>query len=284
MTTAGRRRGLLALSLVWLALVAAYLGWGAIESRGLYRWLVERQLERFGAYYPGWTLVIPALVLALPALLYLRRREAEWVERLPGRAGEARRGARVAKVTAALGLVAGLVGAGAYLLAQRVPDGSEPAVPVEIAALGREGIPSSRVVVRGVPDDDASTLVSESGRTIDENHRYVAFRPAQGGKDEPVRLFIARRIGRSSELGTAQYFMPDQEGYLVENGLPLPALRDLRSRGIAVATPHFVLQPGGNTRRDPYYVTAGLGGITCLACLTVALIGGLQARARGRAA
>ncbi len=280
----GRSKALTALSGGWIVVVAAYLGWGAIQERGLYRWLVEQQLDRFGAYYPGWTFILPALLLALPALLHLRRREAAWAERLPGPAGEAQRGARVAKVTAAIGLAAAMVGVGAYLLSQQVPDGSEAAVPVEIATLGEGAVPGTKVTVRGVPDDAASTVVSETGRTIDENVGYVAFRPETGAKAEPARLFIARRIGGSAELGTSQYFMPDQEGYLVENGLPLPALRDLQSRGIAVATPHFVLRPGDGTRRDPYYVTAGVSGLICIACLIVALIGGLQARAKRRTA
>ncbi len=278
----GRNKALTALSLAWLVLVAAYLGWGAIENRGLYRWLVDLQLDRFGVYYPGWTFILPTLLLGLPALGHLRRREAAWVERLPGPAGEAQRGARVARITAAIGLLAGLVGVAAYLLSQRVPDGSEAATPIEIADLSRGSAPSTKVAIRGVPDEGASTLVSETGRTIDENDRYVAFRPEQGGKDEPVRLFIARRIGSSANLGTAQFFAAEQSGYLVENGLPVPALRDLQSRGIAIATPYFVLQPGDNSRRDPYYVTAAVSGMICIACLVVALIGGIQARAKAR--
>jgi hypothetical protein len=270
------------LSLAWIALVALYLGWGAIQERGLYRWLAELQLDRFGAYYPGWTFILPVLVLALPALLLLRRREGEWVEQLPGPAGEAQRGARVARIVAAIGLVAALVGAGSYLMAQRLPDGSEPATPVEIATLGQGVTPTTRVSVRGTPDEAASTLASEIGRNVDENDLYVAFRPESGGKDAPVRLFVARRIGSSNQRGTAQYFMAEQSGYLVENGLPLPALRYLQSRGIAIATPHFVLRPGDTTRRDPYYVVAALSGLIAIACLMVALIGGLQARAQSR--
>lgn len=281
-----RSKALLALSVIWIAIVAAYMGWGAFENRGLYRWLVELQIAQFGGYYPRWTGILPALLLALPAIGYLRRYSDARAAAAPrGPAAEAQRGARVAKVTATIGVLAGIVGVAAYVLAQGVPDGSEAAVPIEIAELGQGAVPANKVVVRGTVDNDASGGVSESGRFTDENSFYVGFRPESGaGKSDPIRLFIARRVGSSANAATMQGFLPKQTGYLVENGLPALVLQDLQSRGIAVATPHYVLQPGDGTRRDPYYVAAGLGGAVFVICLLVALIGGLQARARARAA
>jgi len=280
-----RSKALLALSVIWIAIAAAYMGWGAFENRGLYRWLVELQVAQFGGYYPRWTGILPALLLALPAIGYLRLySDAQAAAAPQGPAAEAQRGARVAKITATIGVLAGIVGVAAYVLAQSVPDGSEAAVPVAIAELGQGAVPSTKVSVRGTVDDDASGGVSESGGFADESNFYVGCRPESGGgKGDPVRLFIARRVGGSVDAATTQAFMPEQTGYLVENGLPALVLQDLQSRGVAVATPHYVLQPGDRTRRDPYYVAAGLGGAVFVICLLVALIGGLQARARARA-
>lgn len=281
-----RSKALLALSVIWLVLVCGYMAWGAFEHRGLYRWLAELQIVRFGGYYPRWTGILPALLLALPAIGYLRRYGEAAQAVLPqGPVAEARRGGRVARNMAIAGLLFGLIGIGVHLMARGIPDGTEAATPIDIATLGDGPVPSTRVSVRGAIDDDAATGVSETGRFTDENIFYVGFRPESGGaKSEPLRLFVARRAGNSRDAATRQVFMPDQIGYLVENGLPALALDDLRSRGIAVASPHYVLQTREGMRREPYYVVAVLGGLMFAICLLVALIGGVQARARMRSA
>ena len=66
-------KGLVLLAWLWVGLVAAYLAWGAATYSGLYRWLAELQLAQSGAYYQGWTAMVPGFVLATPALLYIKR-------------------------------------------------------------------------------------------------------------------------------------------------------------------------------------------------------------------
>jgi hypothetical protein len=278
-------RGLLmVLSGVWIALVSGYMIWCAASDAGLYRWLADLQVAQGGGYYPKWTAILPALLLCSPALWYLRRQaDVAQASQPAGPAAEGARMGRTARNMGIAGVVAGLIGVGAYGYAQSVPDGSEEAIPFNVSVLGTGApVPSHKIRVTGAVDPDATTGVTESGGSTDSSTMYAGFRPddAGGAKDAPLRLFVERRMGGAGDAATLQGFLPDQEGYLVENGLPALALRDLEARRIPIATPHYVLHPGDSTRRDPYYVAAALGGLLCAVCLIVALIGARQARSR----
>lgn len=285
--TEGTHKGLLiALSALWIALVSGYMAWGAINHSGLYRWLADLQVAQTGGYYPRWTGIIPALLLCAPALWFLRRLADQAAAAQPaGPAAEAQRIGRTARITASAGIVAGIIGVGAFVMAQSVPDGSEPALDFNLAVLGTGApVPAHKVRIRGDVDPEATTGVTETGGANDRSTLYAGFRADNGAKDAPLRLFIERNVAGGAEAVTAQAFLPDQDGYLVENGLPALALSDLQERGIAVASPHYVLRSGGDGPRTPYYVAAALGGLVCLVCLIVAVIGAVQARGRARQA
>ena len=280
-----RAKLLVGLCWAWVALVAAYMVWGGINHAGLYGWLADLQLERSGSYRQDLTGLIPGFVLAAPALWYIRlRSQIALALEEPGPAAEARRIGRVARNAAIIGIVCALVAGGAYWLSQREPDGSEDPTPIEFAALAGGDVPRTKVSVRGAVDPDVTTGVEESSRYVDRATLYVGFRPEEGAKDEPLRLFVERYFGDVADARTAQGFMPEQTGYLIENGLPAPALRDLEQRGIRLATPHYVLRTRSEGRRENYYIVAALAGLGAIACLIAALFGSLQARSRRRRA
>ena len=102
--------------------------------------------------------------------------------------------------------------------------------------------------------------------------------PTARPRGGPIRLFIERDFGDSAVAATGQFFLPEQTGYLVEDGLPALALHDLEARGIQVARPNYVLHDQRMSRREIYYVVAGLGGFFGL--LFLAMAGGLAFRAR----
>lgn len=280
-----RGRLLVGLCWAWVALVAAYMVWGAINHAGLYGWLADLQLEQNGSYRQDLTGLIPGFLLAAPALWYVRlRSQIALALEEPGPASEARRMARIARNVAVIGVLCAAVAGGAYWLSQQQPDGSEEPTPIEFAALAGGEIPRTRVSIRGAVDPDVTTGVEESSRYVDRATLYVGFRPEQGAKDEPVRLFVERYFGDVRDARTAQGFMTEQTGYLIENGLPAPALRDLEQRGIRSATPHYVLRTRSEGRRENYYIVAALAALGAVACLLVALVGALQAWSRRRRA
>lgn len=273
----------LILSILWVTLVAGYWFWAAISFSGLYSWLAEWQTAQFGGYYERATAILPALLMAAPALVYLRRRaevaQAEAAAQLGPEVAEARRLRRSVRGTAAFGLVAILVGAGAYLLSLNVPDGSGPAVPFDAATLGSGPVPQDRVTIRGEVGSEASLALVETRGITTHNAVYAGFRPeGESAKDAPIRLFIERSTG-SSEPTIGQGFLPDQTGFLVENGLPYPALREFEARGIRLASPYYVLRTSAGARRDNYYVVAAVAGFLGFVCLLVAAMMAFQGRA-----
>jgi hypothetical protein len=277
-------RALLVLSWIWLALVAAYSIWGVVGYAGLFRWLAELQIGRFGGYSEKATAVLPGMLLAAPALWFIHRQSALASAAAPqGRLADIARIRRNGRIFGIVGGLAAAIGAAAFLFAQRLPDGSEDATPFDIATLATTPIPSGRIAVRGEADTEASASVVESGRIISYRTFYAGFRPEGGSaKGAPLRLFIERSAGSGADPPTNQYFLPEQTGYLVENGLPGAALHDLRSRGIRIASPHYLLRPSSDAWREPYYVVAGLGAVFGSLFLLVGLAVELQMRMRAR--
>jgi hypothetical protein len=139
-------RTLLVLSWLWLAIVTAYSIWGAVTYSGLYRLVAELQIDQWGGYSDKWTAILPGMLLASPAFWYLRRQAAiaAAAAPAPGPDGEVRRVRRMAQVLGAIGLVSALVGIGAFLISQQLPDRAEPAVPFDAATLGTAPAPTGR--------------------------------------------------------------------------------------------------------------------------------------------
>jgi hypothetical protein len=277
---AEHRRTWLILSWLWLAIVIGYSVWGAVTFSGLYRLVAELQIDRFGGYSEKWTAILPGMLLAAPALWYLRRQSAiaAAAVRDAGPTGEARQARRTGLVLGGIGLVSALVGVGAFLISQGLPDGSERAVPFDAATLGSAPAPAGRVLIHGTADPAVTTGTTETGRINTSAVLYAGFRPDGAAKGGPIRLFIERDFGDSAVAATGQFFLPEQTGYLVEDGLPALALHDLEARGIQVARPNYVLHDQRMSRREIYYVVAGLGGFFGL--LFLAMAGGLAFRAR----
>lgn len=276
---ASTQRLLLILSWLWLLAVGGYMIWSTLEFEGVYRWLAEWQMEQFGYYSRKATAALPFLILGMPALAYigwLARRRARSAAN--SQADQARLIGRSARIMLVIGIVGLLVGGTAFWLSQGLPDGSETAVRYDMAQLGAGPVPQTKVRIEGRLDPDASTSVARGG-VEDSVTYYAAFRAEGDAKTAPVRLFIERST-RPEDLTTIQGFMPEQTGYLVENGVPERALADLRQRDIAVASPHYLMRTRAEAFRDPYYITAALSGFIGLACLIAGLAGLLQARRR----
>lgn len=276
----GRHKAYIALSLLWITAIGGYMIWGAFAYAGLYRWLAEWQLAQWGGYYQKWTAALPTLLLGLPAIVYLgRRSRLRQAAEANDKAAQARTIGRTARWTMLIGAVLLLAGGGAFVVSQTLPDGSERPEPVEPAQLAVGQAPTTKVRIRGTDDPAARLRVVRRGP--DERIVfYAGFRLDGEDKSGPLRLFVERNTPGPEALTTLQAFLPEQTGYLVENGLPEEALADLRARGLPLASPHWVLKTGDLARREPYYIAAALGGFIGLVCLLVGFATWLQARRR----
>lgn len=246
------------LSGLWLLFLLVYLVWGGIAQAGLYYWVGTLEVDRFGSYEPMMTGVVPGLLLALPALWFLGR-EARRQRRAPPDPAQARQGRR--RVAIPLCVAGGALLAAAiflYFAAQAQPGGGyERAVPLDPAQLGAGPAPTHRVSIAGSIDPGIELRIREGSRGSTWTTIYSAFRPAKGEPGAPRRLFVQRREEGS---GRNVVYVGDEgeEGYLVEDGLPPLVRYAFESRGIRIASPHYLLRTGSGGLRTPYYVGAAL--------------------------
>jgi hypothetical protein len=276
----GRHKIFLALSWFWVAVLIGYFAWGAVEYSGLYRWLAELQIAQWGGYYRKWTAVLPGVVLALPALAYIGfRARLRQAAEANSPAAQARTIGRTGRIFMLVGLLGILAGGGAFAFSRTLPDGSERAESYDASRLGNGPAPTAKVRIRG--NDDPAARAQVVRRGVDDRVTfYAGFRLEGEAKDAPLRLFIERNTPGPEALTTLQAFLPEQTGYLVENGVPAEALDALRARGIRVASPHWLLQTGNLAKREPYYIVAAVGGFVGLVFVLVGFATWLQGRRR----
>lgn len=266
----GGNKGLVILAWIWAAAVTGYMAYSGLTYTGLYKWLADFQVEKWGQYYTAMTGLVPWFLLAGPALSYAGKQERLKAAQA-GPAELAVKEKRVVKWVAIIGVICMVVGFASYSLSQRVPDGSEPATPLDIAALETTGPPETKVSIRGEIDPDISSAIQEKSNNIDINTGYIGFLPDGSDKKAPIRFFVQRGLGNSAEVARVSHaFLPEQEGYLIKDGLPPLVLSDFQKRGITIASPHYLLDPGSSTRRDNYYIVAALGGLIGFICVMVA--------------
>lgn len=269
-------RGLVVLCWIWTAVVTLYMAYSGLTYSGLYKWLADFQVEKWGQYYTAATGLVPWVLLAGPALSYAGKQERLKAAK-DGPADIAAKEKRTAKWMAIIGVVAALIGFASYTTSKGVPDGSEPASPLQIAALETADPPQTKVSIRGEIDPEVSSAIQEKSSNIDINTGYVGFRPDGSDPKAPIRFFIQRGLGNTAEVGRVTHaFLPEQEGYLIKDGLPPLVLSDFEKRGITIGSPHYLLDPGSNTRRDNYYIVAALGGFLGFICLLVAGVSALR--------
>lgn len=280
-------------SLGWIALVSLWAWWEFSHYSGLYRWLAEWQIARWGGYEKAWTAIIPAIVLMAPALSVLRRREQATQQALAKEADPAAVMREVRKMMLIFGGVAALVAGGSYLYSQQLPDPSDPPTEINLATLGDAAPPTGSAIFAGArPDTDRALQMNEQFRSrsadIDSQAIYVPVVAETAAKGAPVRFFIDRSsygFANSGEAPRTNIFLADHmQGVLVENGLPADVVAAFARQGVTIVQPHYLLTTNSVGGRENYYIVAALGGFMAFLLF---LLSGIQsvsiARARRRA-
>lgn len=257
------------LALGWLALVAGWAWWEYSHYSGLYRWLADWQIAKWGGYEPVWTALVPAFILAIPAIRVLREREFLNQASLVAGDDPVPILRRVRTGMLICGAVLALVAGGAYLTSQRLPDPSDPPATVNLTTLGAAAPPTGSAIFAGaVPDTDRALQMDEAFRSrsadIDHQTIYVPVVAEGAAKDAPVRFFIDRAsygFADSGEAPRVNVFLADHmRGVLVENGLPADVVAAFEKQGMAIAKPHYLMTTNSVGGRQTYYIVAALGG------------------------
>ncbi|WP_411340476.1 hypothetical protein V6U71_00410 [Sphingopyxis sp. J-6] len=281
-------------ALAWMALVIGWAWWEYSHYSGLYRWLAEWQIAKWGGYEQVWTAAIPACILMIPAFRVLRERELLNQASLIAGDDPVPILRRVRTGMLVCGVILTLAATGAYFYSQQLPDPSGPRTTVDLAALGDAAPPiDSATFASAVPDTDRALQRDEAFRSrsadIDHQTIYVPVVAKGAAKDAPVRFFIDRASYAFTDSGEAprtNIFLADHmQGVLVENGLPADVVAAFEKQGVTIASPHYLMTTNSVGGRQNYYIVAALGGFIAFILFLLSAIQSVSiARARRRAA
>jgi hypothetical protein len=282
------------LALIWLALVAGWAWWEYSHFSGLYRWLAEWQIGKWGSYEQVWTALIPAFILAIPAFRVLRERELLNQASLIAGDDPVPILRRVRTGMLICGVILALVAGGSWLYSQGLPDPSDPPATIDLAALGTTTPPTGSAIFAGaVPDTDRALRMDEAFRSrsadIDHQTLYVPVVAKDAAKDAPVRFLIDRAsyaFTDSQEAPRTNIFLADHmQGVLVENGLPADVVAAFERQGVKIASPHYLMTTNSVGGRQNPYIVAALAGFTAFILFLLSAVQSMSiARARKRRA
>lgn len=276
-------RWIIVLCWLWVALVAAYAIWSAVTYSGPYRWLAEWQVSQAGSYSVAWTAMIPAIIVAGPAVLYatvVDKRAA--ATRAPRSIAERDRANwRIVAVCALIAFV-GLAGAGATIAyIARQPTLSDPVQIVDFAKLGAAPAPLGHVRLVGAGFD--ATRAIQVGLTTKTGTKYTLYAPivpadAAGKLDTsaPPRVFL-RRWSLDGKL-PAPEAVGDPEGLLVAGGPPGEIAADFARQGVQIGAPAYVLSESAYDANDSLVTIVIVFGIVALVGVLVTILAIVGAR------
>jgi len=260
-------------TLVWLcfAAAAAYMGYSWYTYSGLYRLIVEWQLEMFGSFSVKMTMLAMTLTLLVPIAIVgrllggpnlMKKPDFAQAQSSPG-------------LTALLGLFLLAAGAGVGWFAYQRSQETIPYEPVDLTA-GQ--LPSKQhVVLTGIARTEYLMQYETKSSGSSTVHTYFPLTSSTWRRGEPLVYFLKTNATAYTPEGgsrmvafsrtTLPFKMTTQQALVVRNGLPGPIGEAYRKNNIAIADPPVVLDVSPGADFETYAIAAlvcALGGFFTL--------------------
>ena len=260
-------------TLVWLcfAAAAAYMGYSWYTYSGLYRLIVEWQLETFGSFSVKMTMLAMTLTLLVPIAIVgrllggpnlMKKPDLAQAQSSPG-------------LIALLGLFLLVAGAGVGWFAYQKSQETITYEPVDLTA-GQ--LPSTQhVVLTGIARTEYLMQYETKSSGTSTVHTYFPLTSSTWRRGEPLVYFLktgatpympeggSRMVAFSRT--TLPFKMTTQQALVVRNGLPGPIGEAYRKNNIAIADPPVVLDVSPGADFETYAIAAvacALGGFFTL--------------------
>ena len=259
---------------IWLyiAAVCAYVFYGWYSYTGLFRLTAEWQLEHYNVYSVKLTLIVPLLVLLIPSAVLAKLLGVQDQMRSAGS------GAGSSGLFALLGVAALAVAAGAGWYGYWK---STEKVEIESVDLSKGEAPrSAHVAITGVARTEYIVEFETKTAGTTRLDRYIPLTPATWRQGQPLVYFMKTNTTAYMPPGGGKVFLLSQRtpafqmttepGVLVSDGLPGPVGERYRKNNIALAAPPIVLNLSSSADVEPFFVTAGVGGILGFVMLVAA--------------
>jgi len=270
--------------ITWLcfAAAAAYMGYSWYSYSGLYRLIVEWQLETFGSFSLKMTLLGMMLVLIVPIAIVGRLLGGPNLLKRPGLA----QAQTSPGLMALLGLLLLVGSAGVGWFAYQKSQETITYEPVDLAA-GQ--LPSTQhVVLTGIARTEYLMQYETKRGGSSTTDTYFPLTSSTWRRGEPLVYFLKTNAtvyipeggGRTFAFAhtTPPFKMTTQQALLVRNGLPGPIGEAYRKNNIAIADSPIVL----DVSRDADYATYAIASIACALGGVFTLFGSAVAAIRRR--
>jgi hypothetical protein len=268
-------------TVVWSCFAAAiaYMGYSWYTYSGLYRLIVEWQLETFGSFSLKMTLIGMMLVLIVPVAIVGRLLGGPNLINKPLVAqtqGSPR-------LTALIGLLLLVASAGVGWFAYQKSQETITYEPVDLTA-GQ--LPSTQhVVLTGIARTNYLMQYETKSGGTSTVHTYIPLTAATWRPGEPIAYFLDTNAtvyipeggGRTFAFSrtTPPFKMTTQKALLVRNGLPGPIGEAYHKNSIAIADPPIVLDVSPDADFETYAIASiacALGGFFTLIASAVAAV------------
>ena len=259
--------------LVWLcfAAAAAYMGYSWYTYSGLYRLIVEWQLETFGSFSVKMTMLAMMLTLLVPIAIVgrllggpnlIKKPDFAQAQSSPG-------------LTAFLGLFLLVAGAGVGWFAYQKSQETITYEPVDLTA-GQ--LPSKQhVVLTGIARTEYLMQYETKSSGTSTVNTYFPLTSSTWRRGEPLVYFLKTNATAYMPEGgsrmvafsrtTPPFKMTTQKALLVRNGLPGPVGEAYRKNNIAMSDSPIVLDVSPDADYATYIIAAiacALGGFLTL--------------------
>lgn len=264
---------------LYFVLAIAWMAWGWFAYAGPFRWAAEWQVQQFGSYDEKWTVLLPLMILVLPAVAigqFLGVADQLFGTRKP--AGPTRRWAGSLALLALVPLAVCAL-AGAWYAA--------PHAPATVGTLdlvtGQEMPPSTDLVTITGRRQPRFALALTTTRSVDDRTTYVPLTQPNWAPHDPVRYLIESTEGAGeASFDAAQDAVTLDGASLERNGLP-GVIRERFRSTLTLAEKIWVIHPGAVTG-ETTLIIAGIAGLIAAVLLLAAAILAVIEQIRSRAA
>jgi hypothetical protein len=306
----------------YVIIVGGYVLYGYATKTGLYAWMIDEQLKRFGKAYTEVAVLIPLIVLLAPIAPlanYVRKRErAGQLQRpdgpTPGLTGPAANPESRSYWfwIGGFALLPFLISLGAYFYMTAVDASDQKQTIYHMDLASSTDLPAADakfIEIAGVFQQDSEYNLQEDLSGSKSGHRYGPLTDPAWNPSQPVKYFLYLKSQGEERIAIGHYdkqsgrfdVMPAKGpfnstfgGQLSRDGLPDYVKSALERRGIKTTEPYYVLDWKGDLDMQPigskynsqqYYLIPFFGAFFSLVVLAgggIAFLNRARQRARAR--
>ncbi len=283
------------LALLWSIGALVIMLWSWATYAGPFRWAAEWELARFGYYHEKYALLVPLIIMMIPAAILGGRGPLIAPPTSPeARAAVAARTLRVVTMLGAIALLASAVSFGLGYWRMQTP----PTSAALSLATGTEPVPGADLVtLTGIARTDLIVVYEERLAGQTSQWSYVPLVAPVWRTGDPIRFILRTNqtawlppegspgpwTPRMLRRGAPPFSMVTQPSVMKRFALPGVVAAEYEKARTPLDPAVIVVEPSAGEVYASYWIVAGVCGIGGVCALLAGLIGAINARRLAKA-